>query len=133
MLFVVVCCHFGSSVCSEVVKFQRQCKPVIPKKRSDPHQFFTRVVCHHPTAGCFCSLSSVIFFSVLYAPLILYGSAQPVHVYTSGGESDQEQFTKIIPAGMRVTTDFCKRDLVIYISLSWKIQIHYCLRFLKMF
>ena len=112
-LFVVVCRRFGSSVRSEVVKFQRQCEPVIPKKKKwSASIFHTRSL--PSSVGGLCLFVVVCY---LYAPLILYGSAQPVHVYTSRRKSDQEQFTKFIPAGMRLTTDFCKRDWVIYISL----------------
>ena len=133
----MVCCSSSSVVFLVVLYAQRSLNfngsaswYFRKKEVHDPDQFFTHVVCHHPSC-CVCSSSSVIFFSVLYALLILYGGAQPVHVYTSGGKSDQEQFPKFIPAGMRLTTDFCKRDWVIYISLCWKIQIYYCLRFLK--
>ena len=128
MLFVVVCRRFGSSVRSEVVKFQRQCEPVIPKKKKwSASIFHTRSL--PSSIGGLCLFIVVCF---LYAPLILFGSAQPVHVYTSRGKSDK--IYKIHSCRNETNNGFLQKGLgYLYKPLSWKIQIYYCLRCFKMF
>ena len=131
MLFVVVCRRFGSSVRSEVVKFQRQCEPVIPKKKKwSASIFHTR------------SLPSIIRRRVVFVRRRLL-SVRPVNFIRQCAAGTRVHFKAEKRSGTIYKIHSCRNETnngflqeglgYLYKPLNWKIQIYYCLRFLKIF